>query len=267
MSAAHEPQIEELAALVRAVGRAELLPRYERVAAMRKDDGSLLTEADLAVQQRLQAELAARWPQYGFLGEEMTRTEQEQLLARPDHGFWCLDPLDGTTNFAAGIPLFSISLALLIQGEPVLGVVYDPSRDECFAAARGAGAWLNGAPLGVRRPSGPLAGGIGLIDFKRLPAPLAARLAQQPPVRSVRSVGSVALEWCWLAAGRAHVYLHGRQMLWDNAAGNVVLTEAGGQAVTMDGEPAFRASLTPRSVVAALEPALLDEFRAWIAGT
>jgi len=175
-----------------------------------------------------------------------------------------LDPLDGTSNFAAGLPFFSISLALLIERKSVLGVVYDPIRDECFTAERGRGAWLNGVQLRVRPTDLPLRRGLAVVDFKRL-GPLAAKLAARPPYSSQRNLGSVALEWCWLAAGRFQVYLHGKQKLWDYAAGALILSEAGGHAETLQGEPIFSPELQPRSVVAAGDARLFQEWKAWLA--
>lgn len=145
------PTLADLRRLVRDAARADLLPRFADVMRHMKTDGSLVTAADHAMQQHMQRALAARWPEYAFLGEEMTATEQERLVRAAANGLWCLDPLDGTSNFAAGIPFFAVSLALLVDGRPALGLVYDPVRDECFAARRGEGAWLNDAALGARR--------------------------------------------------------------------------------------------------------------------
>ncbi len=242
----------------------ELLPRFRNVTRDIKHDGSVVTEADTALQQRLQRDLADRWPQYPLLGEEMLAEEQQRLRTQHAAGLWCLDPLDGTTNFAAGMPFFAASLALLENGAPVLGVVCDPLRDECFAAGQGQGAWLNGAPLALKSQPIPLNRCVAVVDFKRLTAPLAARLAQQPPYLSQRNFGCVVLEWCWLAAGRFDIYLHGGQRQWDYAAGSLILAEAGGHALTLQGEQVPAASGQPRSVVAALDGQLLEEWRAWL---
>ena len=96
----------ELAALVSRCADEEILPRFQRVSASKKADGSLLTEADLAMQQRLAEVLLQRWPDIGLLGEEMTAEAQQALLASSEDGLWVLDPIDGTSNFAAGLPLF-----------------------------------------------------------------------------------------------------------------------------------------------------------------
>jgi myo-inositol-1(or 4)-monophosphatase len=243
--------------------REELLPRFARVERAHKNNGSVVTRADLAMQERIARRLQQQWPDTVFLGEEMTAAEQARLLesAQP---VWCFDPLDGTSNFAAGIPYFCTSLALLEQAEVVLGLVYDPVRDECFTASRGEGASLNGRPLAVPASGLELRQTIGLIDFKRLDRELAVRLVADIPYASQRSFGSVALDWCWLAAGRGHLYLHGRSSLWDYAAGNLVFHLAGGHSCTLAGEPVFARTLTPRSSVAAVDRSLFAAWTAWL---
>lgn len=256
------PDLPEVAACVRDVAREVLPAFFERVTRDYKADGSLVTEADHAMQEALAAALRDRWPDYPLLGEEMSSERQTDLFASAADGLWCLDPLDGTSNFAAGLPFFSVSLALLADGRRVLGVVYDPVRDETFSARAGSGAFLNGRPLRADTGVPPLNKCLAAVDFKRLPPAMAAALAAAPPYASQRSLGSVALDWCWVAAGRFHVYLHGKQKLWDYAAGSLVLDEAGGHSATLQGEAVFDGGLTPRSALAAGEASL---FRAWAA--
>jgi len=257
-------QLNQLQQIIIQAAKEELLPRFTKVTRAHKADGSVITEADLAMQQRIETELKARYPDYVFVGEEMSEAEQDALMADTSRPIWILDPLDGTSNFAAGLPTFAPSLALLENGEVVMGIVYDPMRDECFTALRGQGAWLNGEQLGKHRPQGPLSKGIGLVDYKRLNPELASRLATAQPFSSQRSIGSVALDWCWVATGRCHVYLHGKQRLWDYGAGYLILTEAGGYSCTLDGESVFQPHLQPRSAVASLDQALFDEWTAWL---
>ena len=259
-----QAQIAALQQRLCRVADTELLPRFERVEAEIKTDGSLVTEADLLMQERMKRELAALFPDYGLLGEEMDQEQRQAQLERTDRGLWILDPLDGTSNFAAGIPYFAVSLALVVNREVRLAAVYDPCRREFFHALPGHGAWLNGLPLGGRRPLTPLASGIGLVDYKRLPRALALRLVESPPYGSQRSFGSVALDFCWLAAGRVHVYLHGRHDLWDYAAGLRILREAGGHSVTLEGERDPPLDLQSRSTVAALDEGLFHDWCAWL---
>jgi myo-inositol-1(or 4)-monophosphatase len=259
------PDIDELRALVREVAKEELLPRFARAERQFKGDGSIVTSADLAVQQRITSVLDRLTPGIPVLAEEMSAPQQESMLGVGESGLWCLDPVDGTSNFAAGIPFFSISLALIAKGMPVFGLVYDPLRDECFWARRGEGAWLDRERLYPGAVDLPLHRCIAMIDTKRL-GPRAGRFIASPPYGSQRSFGSVALEWCWLAAGRCQVYVHGRQALWDYAAGLLILQEAGGKAMTLEGESVFLPRLVPRTVFAASTPALFDAARSWLDG-
>jgi myo-inositol-1(or 4)-monophosphatase len=186
----------------------------------------------------------------------MSVEQQQQLLGHSDTGLWVLDPLDGTTNFASGIPIFSVSVALLIGGEVQLGLVYDPVRDESFSAMRGQGAWLNEQSLKPQVERQSIEQCIAQVDLKRLPVKLAACLAGEHPFASQRNFGSGTLDWCWLAAGRSQLYAHGGQKLWDYLAGHLILQEAGGRVTTIDGESLFNHSLEPRSVAAAITPQL-----------
>ncbi len=258
------PDLSQLEILVSQIAEEELLPRFRVAEKSIKPDGSIVTEADIAMQERLGEALAERYPQYPLLGEETPEQEQQALLAAPETALWCLDPLDGTSNFAAGIPFFSVSLALLVEKQPVLGLVYDPIRRECFSAQKGRGAHLNRNKLETRTIDLPLERCIGVIDFKRLAPTLANKLAQHPPYSSQRSFGSVALDWCWLAANRYHVYLHGKQKVWDYAAGTLILEEAGGRSSTLDGKPVFNSQLQPSSALAALDAQLFDQWQAWL---
>ena len=253
------PDIAALREVIVPAARSELLPRFNRVARTRKADGSIVTEADLAMQAHVAAALRRQWPEAVVLGEEMPAAEQQRLIgsARP---VWCLDPLDGTSNFASGIPYFCVSIALFRDARVQLGLVYDPLRDECFTAQAGQGARLNGESLRLQASGLALSQSIAMIDFKRLAPALATRLVREVPYASQRSFGSVALDWCWLSCARGHVYLHGRSRVWDYAAGHLIFEQAGGLACTLEGEPVFTQSLTPRSSVAAVDRSL---FRAW----
>lgn len=255
-----QPDWQVVAAQVRHIARQEILPRFTKVGFALKQDGSVLTEADLAVNRRIQGFLRQHYPHIAFLSEEMERSEQERLLRDAD-ALWCLDPLDGTSNFAAGIPLFAVSLALLQRGEVVLAVTYDPIRDELFTASKGHGAWLNGQRLQCHPTGFALRNAVAIVDFKRLSPSLRHALLTDCPFGSQRNIGSCVLEWAWLAANRGHVYLHGGMKLWDLAAGTLILSEAGGYASTLAGEPVFAPTMQPRSVVLSPDAAL---FEAWL---
>ena len=259
--------LDTLAQLLRAAAEQELRPRFLEVKARLKADGSLITEADLGMQARVVKELEQRWPAFTLLGEEMEASQQEALLQSRDKGLWVLDPLDGTSNFASGIPFFGVSLAFIGEQGAQAGLVLDPVRDECFTALKGVGAWLNGKALKLEAQGRPLRDAMATVDFKRLPATLAYSLAREAPYRSQRSFGSVALDWCWLAAGRIQVYLHGGQRLWDYAAGSLIFREAGGLGGLyrdFQGQLEPDQTLQPRIGIGATEPGLFELWRDWI---
>ena len=253
------PDRKQLENLIRVIAKEEILPRFNKISYTIKGDGSLLTEADLATDKRIQMDLAKLHPDIAFLSEEMTIEQQETLLKESER-LWCLDPLDGTSNFAAGIPLFATSLALFENGKVVMGLTYDPVRDEMFSAVAGEGAWLNDKPLKCVSSGFNLDNAVVIADFKRLTPNLQQALLQSPPYSSQRNLGSCVLEWAWMAANRGHAYLHGGMKLWDLAAGTLILSEAGGYAATLDGETVFRPAMAPRSVVISPDKKLFNEW-------
>lgn len=262
-SAQRLARVRALESLVRELAREEILPRYLKTARRRKADGSLFTEADMESQRRLVAALPKLMPG-PVLGEEMTAAAQAELWQNGHRGMWCIDPIDGTTNFANGLPFFAVAVAYLLEHQPVLGVVYNPVTDESFYAAKGAGAFLNGIELPLRSPASRLADAVAGVDFKRISHHLGDELAVRPPYFSQRNFGSSALEWCFVAAGRLDVYLHGGQMLWDYAAGRLILQEAGGEFAALDGSDLMAGPAVKRGVVAAASPELFREWRAWL---
>ncbi len=257
------PRAEQLSSIVIDVAREVGIHQVCEVGMERKDDGSLVTESDFEMQRKLRDALKAAWPQHDVLGEEMEFEEQARAIKQLSDGVFCVDPVDGTTNYANGFPFFGVSVGLIDQTGAQLGVVYDPTRAECFAAERGHGAWINGMPLNttggmeIRRAT-------ACVDYKRVYRRLSERLVASPPFGPTRHLGSSTLEWCWLACGRFHLYIHGGQKLWDYAAGALILSEAGGIARTLDGSELRCNTLTKRSVVAAADETLYEEWSAWI---
>lgn len=252
--------------LVTAADKMELgTPRD--VSAKFKDDGSVVTATDLRLQEYIAAELTRQWPHFTILGEEMEHAEQAEILHTESPGVWSIDPLDGTTNYTAGFPFYGVSAALIIERQSVLGVVYDPVRKELFTARRGEGAYLNGTRL--RTPAHPTAlrGCVANVDYKRLVTRLSDRLVHSCPYRSQRNLGTSVIEWCWLAAGRVQLYLHGGQKLWDFAAGSLILAEAGGFARSIEGDTIDGRSMAKRSVVAAINAPLFKAWYGWVAET
>lgn len=248
-----------IAESVRQISQQQLMPLFNSVKREFKTDGSVVTLADTMMQREIMQRLDTLYPEIALLGEEMP-VERQQALIKTGEPLWVLDPIDGSSNFAAGMPYFSVSLALICEGEATFGLVYDPVLDEAFVAQKGLGAELNGEILKPQPVDLRLDQSIALVDFKRLSPDLAGRLVRDKPYGSQRNLGSIALEMSWLAAGRAHLYLHGRQHLWDYAAAQLVLNEAGGLCATLDGNDLFEQSLKPRSACAAIDP---DLFKHW----
>ncbi|MBB1126427.1 inositol monophosphatase family protein [Thiospirillum jenense] len=258
-----------LAQQIRQIAFAEILPRWRQTPVEIKTDGSFITAADLAVQNRLMAVLRDHDPYIPILSEELPAAEQSSLLAAAINGkrFWCLDPVDGTSNYACGFPYFAVSLALFTAGRAQLAIVFDPVHDECFTAERGQGAWCNGQPITPFAPSPLLTNALAMIDLKRLPAARLAPLLTNNTFRSQRNLGSVALDWCWLAAGRYQLYLHGGQRLWDYAAGRLIATEAGVTSAlyARDGTQSFNdLDLMPRIAIAAANTNLFEQWQSFV---
>jgi len=255
--------LDQVIACVREVAAKEVMPRYLKVAHHRKSDGSLFTAADLAAQEALSEALPGIYPG-PIVGEEMTPEQQAEHWLAGSEGLWCVDPIDGTSNFVNGLPYFAVSVALMKKGRSVLGVVYDPVADEMFYAEQGGGAFLNGEPLPIKEHVPHLRNAMSQVDFKRLPERLARELVAAPPYSSQRNFGASTLEWCYVAAGRFDVYLHGGQKLWDYAAGSLILEEAGGLMCTLHNDDFWADTLWQRSAVAARDATLFDAWKRWI---
>lgn len=234
-----------------------LLARFrtrDRLEIREKRAGDFVSEADDQSEALLRTRLCRDGD--GWLGEE---TEAAEGARR-----WVVDPLDGTTNFLRGIPHWCVSVALEVEGRPVLGVVHDPLRDETFAAAAGHGMQLNGAPAGLAATdamadalfgTGIPFGGMGYIDVH---AADIARLV--PHCAGVRRMGSAALDLAYVAAGRLDGFWERRLRPWDIAAGLVLLEAAGAR---VEGIGADRDPWATGTVLAAT-PALFDPFAALI---
>lgn len=257
------PDLKQLEAIVKPAAQEILVPGFGRHSYSYKPDGSIVTPADEAMEQYLAQALKKNWPEYAVLGEEMSEAEKLAAMANKA-GYWCVDPLDGTNNYATGMPFFAVSIALIIDNRQVLGFILDPMRDEVFSAVKGEGAMLNGTKLKKVPNKTEVESVIAEIDMKRLSKELAIRLVTEEPFSSQRNIGSSALDWCWLAASRYNVYLHGGQKLWDYAAGNLILHEAGGYSVALDGVPVFRGKYEDRSALASLDVAMFNYWKQWV---
>ncbi|TLS73531.1 inositol monophosphatase family protein [Mariprofundus erugo] len=248
--------IKVVSSILEEAGREVIMPAFSRtVHSHSKDDGSIVTETDLACQRFIESKLSQHYPTIAMLGEEMDEQEQRALLTSENKQLWCLDPLDGTTNFATNLPAIAISLALIEDGMPVLACIHDPVSGETFTAEAGNGAFLNHQPI---RAFGQcqLADSVGFIDYKRLSPSIATDLAGKQRYRSQRNIGSCALEWAWLAAGRAQFIIHGGEKIWDFAAGSLIAAEAGCTVGSFTGAQLFPARHLSSSVLASASKAL-----------
>jgi myo-inositol-1(or 4)-monophosphatase len=217
-------------------GRALRRGRSHIGATFAKGDRDFATDVDLHVETVVRASLAEAAPEIPFLGEEETD--------RPGRGEarWVLDPIDGTINFSKDSPLCAISLSLVVEGQPVLGIVDTPFLGERFLARRGDGAFLNGRRIEVAPVPGLHEAVVGLADFKvgvgseeenRIHLALLGRLAHR--CLRVRMHGSAAIDLAWLAAGRLHATAMLSNLPWDVTAGLLLVREAGGRVFDFDG--------------------------------
>ncbi len=198
----------------------------------------LVTQVDLEVERAFRAMIAGRFPDHVVLGEEFEEAGQRDAVP---HLCWVFDPVDGTTNYAHGLPIFCSSLALEIDGAPQVAAVYDPSRRELFTAERGHGAWLNGAPLRVSSAA-TLIDSLLCTGFpysvQQDPAELVGIFGEFiARARAVRRLGSAAIDLCYVAAGRLDGFWEMKLHPWDTSAGALIVEEAGGRVTSTAGGP------------------------------
>ncbi|MCC0565514.1 inositol monophosphatase [Brevibacillus borstelensis] len=197
----------------------------------------LVTAVDKEVEKHVIDAILRQYPEHGILGEERTFTgdpgEYDTL--------WVIDPIDGTTNFVHQQINFAVSIAVYHKGEGLIGVVYDPSRDEMFHAVKGQGAYLNGQRLRLEKT-------VSLEEALLCTSVFWNKQAEQMgidlivkklagKVRGMRLLGSAALEMAYVAAGRLDGYVSLSLNAWDFGAGRILVEEAGGKVTTMDGKP------------------------------
>ncbi|NDJ53019.1 MAG: inositol monophosphatase [Chloroflexi bacterium] len=214
------------------------LSYYGNVSGSPKGRFDLVSEADTTIESFLINEIKQRYPHHQIIAEESVQPGETTL----GETCWVIDPLDGTVNFLLELPLFSVSIGLLVRGEPAAAWISDPLRSEMFSAERGIGAFLNDEPIRQTTEIAPAAPILISSDF------IAWSLAQEEggPLKTlsstygkVRLLGSQALHLCYVAAGRAAAAVNIECRLWDNVAGALILTELGGDFSTFNGQPWF----------------------------
>jgi len=236
---AHDPLFLSTA-IEAAISAGRIHRKYFRqdVLVQKKGPIDLVTAADLEVEREFRALIIDRFPAHVVLGEEQGTSAGDR---RPASHRWIIDPVDGTTNFAHGIALFCVSIALEIDGQIEIGVVYDPMADELFSAERGQGARLNGAPMRVSENSqlidALLCTGFPYsvhLERREMVEVFAAFLGQ---AQAIRRLGSAALDLCYVAAGRFDGFWEQSLHPWDMAAGVLLIEEAGGRVSRYGNEP------------------------------
>ena len=236
----HQPDLTALLETAVTAGRqaGAVLMRYAQTGfrVEYKNPINLVTEADHAAEQCVIDAIRSRYPTHSILAEERGHVDQGSSPY-----VWIIDPLDGTTNFAHGFPAYCVSIGLEHEGEAVLGVVYDPTRDELFSSKRGGGACLNGRPILVSKTA--------KLDHALLVTGFAYDIRETRQnnldhfvrfalrAQGIRRTGSAALDLCYVAAGRFDGFWEVKLNPWDMAAGTVILREAGGQITNFHGEP------------------------------
>jgi myo-inositol-1(or 4)-monophosphatase len=218
-----------------------------------KGKRNLVTEADLLSEKRIIAVFLEEFPGHGILSEEAGSCK------KGDEYTWIIDPLDGTNNYYFGIPFFGVNIALARSGEIVLGVTYDPMRNEMFHAVKGKGAFLNRKRIHVSKLPSLDGAALGVdlgYQAERSIELLALVEKLWPHVHCLRLMGSSALGLAYVSAGRLSLYFHKYVYPWDIASGLLLVREGGGDVVTFEG----RAVTTEDKDIIAANQALLNSF-------
>ncbi|MCQ4159146.1 inositol monophosphatase [Roseomonas sp. GC11] len=238
-------QASDLAALLREAARAEILPRFRRLSAeairSKSSPMDLVTDADEAAERQITAALQARFPGCVVVGEEACAADPSLLgrLAGADLAF-VVDPVDGTANFAAGVPLFGCMAAAVVKGEVVGAWIHDPLGDDTAIALRGEGAWIE-TPSGERSDLRvaapvPVERMIGAVSWTWMAEPLRSQVtARLPRLASGVQFRCAAHEYRLVASGGAHIVIYNRLMPWDHLPGWLLHREAGGYSARFDG--------------------------------
>jgi fructose-1,6-bisphosphatase/inositol monophosphatase family enzyme len=255
-------QALDVAALLRQAARAEILPRFRRLpaAAIRTKSGplDLVTDADEAAERMIHAGLLARFPGALVVGEEAASADPRLIegLAAADLAF-VVDPVDGTANFASGVPLFGCMAAAVRRGETIAAWIHDPMGDDTAIALRGEGAWLEAGDGSGRisdlrvAPAVPLDRMIGAVSWSWLPRERRGVVTSRLPLLAASvNFRCAAAEYRLACSGGAHLLMYNRLMPWDHLPGGLIHREAGGFSARFDGS-AYLPGMTSGGLIAA----------------
>lgn len=222
-----------------------------------KGRANIVTDADLQSEKALKSFLRAEFPAHSILSEE------SQAVSGNSSYKWILDPLDGTNNYSFGVPFFSVVIALTRGKDVLLGIVYDPMRDEMFSAQKGEGACFNDSPIHVtikKTVKDSLVGlDLGYVDEKGKSS-LEFIASLWPRMYAYRIMGSAALSMAYTACGRLDLYFHLLLYPWELACGSLLVSEAGGVVTDLDGKPLKK---WESSVIATNKPVHADFLKIW----
>ncbi|MEN0066634.1 MAG: inositol monophosphatase family protein [Myxococcota bacterium] len=218
-------------AVAAAHAAARVIAETGPLAVQHKGTFDLVTQADVTAEQAIRRVLTEHTPDIAILGEEGGGGATASTR-------WVVDPIDGTTNFVHGVPHYGISIALEVDGEPVVGVIHNPSRQELYRAAKGQGAWLGDERLavsGVRELSDALCATGFSVDRTQVETPLALHAAVLKACHGMRRFGAASLDLAFVARGVFDAYFERTLSRWDVAAGIVLVREAGGRVEALPG--------------------------------
>lgn len=222
-----------------------------------KGEIDLVTEADVAAESAIIVSLDEDAPGIAVMAEESYQGQGDREART-----WIIDPLDGTTNFAHGVPIFAVSIGLLDQGQPLVGVIYCPMQDELFCTSRGGGAWLNDQRIQVTATDflveALVATGFPYDIRKHLDQVIAQTKSVLPKVRDIRRMGAAAVDLAYVACGRLDGFWESGLKPWDTTAGWLLVEEAGGKVTGFAGQPysPFRGEILASNSL--LHPLLID---------
>lgn len=271
-----ESDIDWLADMLADAARREIMPRFRKLDSgdirQKTSASDLVTEADVNAERVITAALRARYPDCRVIGEEAV-SEDKRLLDgwTGEELAFTIDPVDGTFNFATGVPVFGVMLGVVVGGQAAAGIIHDPVGGDWIMASKGGGAFLrHGDGRNERIKTAdtvPVAEMIGSVSWQHVPEPLRSKLARnQAKAYYPIAYRCAAQEYRFLAQGRSHFGVHYRTMPWDHVPGALIVQEAGGYVARFDGTP-YRPEHIDGGIIAAtdkaswqmLQAALLDD--------